>query len=111
MDFNSYQKKTAETAIYEPAIALMYLPLKLAGEAGEVAEKIGKTFRAQGLDAMWIENHDTLELAKELGDVLWYVARLADELGFSLNEVAEMNLRKLNDRKDRGVLEGNGDNR
>lgn len=108
--FFKYQNATRETAVY-PHVdtgdieALSYCALGLVGEAGEVANKIKKLLR----------DGDTPELRRaargELGDVLWYLARLADELGVSLSGVAEANLAKLHDRKARGVLGGSGDNR
>ena len=58
-----------------------------------------------------ITDDDRLEIKKELGDVVWYVALLAHSLGLSLNEVMELNVAKLADRKKRGVTKGSGDNR
>lgn len=101
MDFDQYQDKTGETAVYPEDSAVNYLALGLNGEAGEVAEKIKKSIR----------DDKELELEKELGDVLWYLARLADELGYDLSEVAETNLDKLLDRQERGKIHGDGDNR
>lgn len=103
-DFDAYQLKAKETAIYPQDRGLEYLALKLCGESGEVAEKIGKSIRDN-------TRLDDADLAKELGDVLWYVANLADYLGYDLSEIAERNLKKLADRKDRGVIGGSGDNR
>jgi NTP pyrophosphatase (non-canonical NTP hydrolase) len=88
----------------------IYLALKLAGEAGEAAEKCGKLVRDKdGL--MDIADADRRALALELGDVLWYVSVLAGELGFDLEDIADMNMAKIRDRKARGVLGGSGDNR
>lgn len=106
--FKEYQAFTQTTAIYPEAgsgqdIALAYVALGLAGEAGELANKVKKVVRDG--------EYDAVALAEELGDVLYYVARFAAELGTSLNLVARDNMAKLNSRKDRGVLGGNGDNR
>jgi len=104
LTMDEYQEEALTTAIYPEDQALAYLSLKLCGEAGEVAEKIGKSIR----DDKPLNDKD---LAKELGDVLWYIANLADYLGYELSEIAEMNLTKLKDRQNRGVLGGSGDNR
>ena len=110
MDFKEYQKEALKTAKYHnlkiPAIA--YCGLKLSGEAGEVSEKIGKVFRDKGGD---FDHSTELELAKELGDVLWYCAAVADLLGMELEWCAELNIKKLTDREARGVIHGSGDNR
>lgn len=104
--FADYQEATAETAIYPESQALEYLALGLASEAGEVAGKVKKLIRDGGDPSGVI-----LGVAGELGDVLWYLARLADEIGISLHSVAEGNLTKLRDRKNRGVIGGSGDSR
>ena len=104
MDFDEYQDATEETAIYPKDIGLIYTTLGLAGESGEIAEKL-KKFLREG-DDEYIE-----EMEDELGDVLWYLARVADELDLSLDDVAEKNLDKLLDRKERDVLTGQGDDR
>ena len=104
MDFDEYQDATEETAIYPEDIGLIYTTLGLAGESGEIAEKL-KKFLREG-DDEYIE-----EMEDELGDVLWYLARVADELDLSLDDVAEKNLDKLLDRKERNVLTGQGDDR
>jgi len=104
MDFDEYQDATEETAIYPEDIGLIYTTLGLAGESGEIAEKL-KKFLREG-DDEYIE-----EMEDELGDVLWYLARVADELDLSLDDVAEKNLDKLLDRKERDVLTGQGDDR
>jgi len=103
MDFSSYQKRAKSTAIYPEAYKLVYPALGLAGETGEVAEKVKKSIRDGNLD---VEG-----LKKELGDVLWYIAAIANDMGFDLSEIAQMNLDKLESRKNRGVLGGSGDNR
>lgn len=107
LTFNNYQKAAYQTAIYPRKGSNPYYPvLGLCGESGEVAEKMKKVMR----DDNEIITADKKELiCKELGDVLWYVAALATELNLSLEDVAQGNLDKLNDRKDRGVIQGSGD--
>jgi NTP pyrophosphatase (non-canonical NTP hydrolase) len=112
LSFTDYQLQTAETAIYPGAgtgniSALVYVALGL-GESGEVQGKVKKILRD---NAGVITDEARTEIAKELGDILWYVARAADEIGYSLEVVAQGNLDKLNSRKERGVLTGSGDNR
>ena len=99
---NTYQAKAKETAIFPPETALAYLTLGLVGEAGEIANKAKKVIR---------DGRSTDGLADELGDVLWYVAVLADHLGKDLGDLADENLAKLASRKERGALGGSGDNR
>ena len=109
MTFNEYQEQSRKTAIY-PARGLnfVYPTLGLVGEAGEVAEKMKKVLRDDGGK---ISDEKRGEIKKELGDVLWYIAQLATDLGFSLEEVAASNLEKLFSRMERNVLTGSGDNR
>lgn len=114
MYLDEYQDLTIATAVYPGSGtgergAVTYCALKLAGEAGEVAEKIGKyLFRGDSLP-----EGETIRsvMEKELGDVLWYVARLAAEMGLSLDDVAKVNISKLADRAARGTIKGSGDNR
>lgn len=87
---------------------LSYLTLGLNGEAGEVAEHIKKYLRDDGA-CMPAERED--QIVKELGDALWYLSMLADELGFKLEDVAQKNVDKLADRAERGVIGGSGDER
>jgi NTP pyrophosphatase (non-canonical NTP hydrolase) len=107
--FNNYQEQTAQTAKYPKEKALEYLSLGIASEAGEVAGKMKKWIRDG--DAKMTEEEWRNAMASEIGDVLWYAARLADELGLSLSQIAEDNMDKLLDRKARGVIGGSGDNR
>jgi NTP pyrophosphatase (non-canonical NTP hydrolase) len=109
MNFQEYQEKSRKTALYpNKDNNFIYPTLGLAGESGEVAEKIKKVIR----DKNGIIDDETREaIKKELGDVLWYVSQLATELGLSLDEVAGKNIEKLYDRMERGKLKGNGDNR
>ena len=106
--FNEYQEFTKQTAIYPQNRALEYLCLGLASEAGEVAGKLKKIIRDE--DGQ-VSSESNQKMAKEIGDVLWYCARLVDELGGSLSEVAEQNMDKLISRKNRDTLGGSGDNR
>ena len=111
LSFNEYQDLTASTAVYrnKKLGPIIYPSLKLPGEAGEVSEKIGKIIRDGDIDN--ITHEDRMEIAKEIGDVLWYCAALAEDLGFELGKIAQMNLDKLFDRAKRGVIGGSGDNR
>jgi len=106
MNFSEYQKRANATAIYDSKFSILYPTLGLAGEAGEVAEKVKKIIRD---NKSIIDEKESV--AKELGDVLWYVAAVARDIGYSLEVIAEMNIEKLESRRERGVLQGNGDNR
>ncbi len=109
MHFKEYQKHTADTAFY-PNVGsnYMYPALGLAGEAGEISNKVKKIERDFG----GIITDEVRDMVKgEIGDLLWYAAQLSSELGLDLEAIAEENLAKLQDRKDRGVLHGNGDSR
>lgn len=112
LSFTDYQLATGETAIYPGAgtgsiEAIAYTALGL-GETGEVQGKVKKILRDSG---GVISDEVRKEIGKELGDVTWYIARLADELDLSFEQIAQGNLDKLNSRKERGVLTGSGDNR
>lgn len=117
---DQYQKQCLKTAVYPESssgskVAITYCSLKLAGEAGEIAEKVGKYFyRGDRLPLNVGETHEDAVrsmLKKEIGDVLWYCAQLSAELGFSLSEVAGANIEKLSGRAERGTLKGSGDDR
>jgi NTP pyrophosphatase (non-canonical NTP hydrolase) len=109
MDFSEYQSLSRRTATYPRAGEdLTYPALGLCGEAGEVAEKVKKTIRDDG----GVLSDDRREaLARELGDVLWYLSQLATEADLDLETIAENNLEKLLSRQERGVLRGSGDDR
>jgi NTP pyrophosphatase (non-canonical NTP hydrolase) len=109
MEFNQYQEEARKTALYpNKGNNFIYPTLGLAGEAGEVAEKVKKIIRDDG---NVISEEKKAELAKELGDVLWYIANLAEELGLKFEDVARGNIEKLRSRLERGKVHGNGDNR
>jgi len=109
MTFDEYQAAARDTAQYpDMGRNLCYPTLGLAGEAGEVAEKIKKLMRDDG-GRLTDERREALR--KELGDVLWYVAALCSELGVSMGDVAEQNIAKLRDRRGRGAIRGDGDDR
>ena len=104
-----YEMKASQTAIFPKNQALEYLALGLTSEAGEVAGKVKKLIR-DGADR---EDYELkkIAIASEIGDVLWYCAMLATEVGVPLNEIMKDNLKKLHSRKERGTLHGSGDNR
>ena len=107
-DFNTYQRSATRTAIYPPEHKILYPALGLAREAGEVANKVKKVMRdgVENQPDNWKE-----QIASEIGDVLWYCAALATDLNVSLGMIASLNEKKLQDRYDRGKLNGSGDNR
>ena len=109
MGLDEYQKQAMSTAVY-PNIGSnpTYPTLGLCGESGELAEKMKKAIRDDG--GVITETRRT-EMIKELSDVLWYVAAMANELGMTLSGVAKINIDKLASRKQRDVLNGSGDNR
>lgn len=101
--FDLFQDECRKTAIYAKRDGVMYTALGLASEAGEYAGKVKKGIR----DGQF----DDQAAAAELGDVLWYVAMAAHELGYGLHEIANGVLAKLKDRANRDVIKGSGDNR
>ena len=105
--FDEYDAVVQETARYEgKGKNLVYEVMGLAGEVGELANKVKKILRGDStLEEM------RAALIAELGDVLWYVGAVAFELGISLGKVAWLNAEKLRDRIRRGVIKGNGDDR
>lgn len=113
LDFEIYQEGTGTTAIYPGAghgtmIALSYLTHGLTSEAGEVSGKVKKILRDS--DGFW-NGEQRAAILDEIGDVLWYCARIVDELDGNLKSVAVRNLLKLADRRERGTLQGSGDTR
>lgn len=109
MTADFYEMKAGQTAIFPKRQALEYLALGLTSEAGEVAGKVKKIIR----DGADIEDYELkkIAIAAEIGDVIWYCAMLAKEVGVPLNDIMKDNLKKLHGRKVRGTLHGSGDNR
>lgn len=113
MNFNEYQKQALTTAHTDPEYIETLMDktiwaMGIAGEAGEVVEKWKKIIAYHNGQ---ITSEDLQELKKELGDIIWYIAVFAHSLGISLDEVIQLNVEKLKDRKKRGVIKGKGDNR
>lgn len=109
MTLAEYQAAAKKTALY-PNMGnnLTYPTLGLAGEAGEVANKVKKIIRdANGV----LDDERRQAIAAEVGDVLWYVAQMATELGVTLDDVALHNIEKLAARYQQGKISGSGDNR
>ena len=103
MRLDDYQDSAANFCLPQSQ-NVTYLTLGLVGEAGEVAEKVKK----------WMRDGTELDedaLAREVGDVLWYISNLSLQIGFTLEEIAEINLKKLGSRKNRGKIGGSGDDR
>ena len=103
MDFETYKQWTRTTAVYPKEKEEEYLMIGLANEVGEVLGKYKKQVRGDG--------DKYKEIRSELGDVMWYIARLFDMYDMTMIEVLHENYLKLSDRKERGVLKGDGDNR
>ncbi|MFO0920820.1 MAG: nucleoside triphosphate pyrophosphohydrolase family protein [Candidatus Saccharimonadales bacterium] len=110
MTFDEYQKRALTTAIFnpDPIMDKTIFAMGISGEAGEFLEKWKKIVAYKEGQ---ITDEDKNELKKELGDVVWYVALMSHSLGLSFDDVMELNLSKLADRKRRGVQKGAGDNR
>jgi NTP pyrophosphatase (non-canonical NTP hydrolase) len=108
MDFNEYQEKAVETAVYGAGSRVIYPALGLANEAGEVLGKIKKVLRDN--DGVYTPSN-IAGIADELGDVLWYIAALSKDLKIPLDDIAKDNINKLIDRKNRNVIHGSGDKR
>ena len=104
MDLNHYQQEARKTAIYPEEYEITYPLLGLTGEVGEFANKYKKVLRDGAI-------FTRVDIASELGDILWYLSNLASDVGISLNAIAQQNVDKLRDRQKRGVLGGSGDTR
>ena len=109
MNLNDYQEMARSTAVYPREYGIIYPALGLAGEAGEAVEKVKKAVRKGG--AAYRKELDVPGLIKELGDVMWYIANMASDMGITLEAVAMVNIEKLADRAKRDVIKGEGDNR
>ena len=107
----TYQQLCTETQIYPREHAVFYPALGLAGEAGEVANKIKKIIRDQNANVKNLSSEVKDDIASELGDCLWYISALATDLGIGLDGVAIENVKKLQKRKEQGTIHGSGDKR
>lgn len=124
MTLNEYQQQ-AMTTCMESSNNFSYMMLNLVGEVGEFASKVAKAIRKNmayidyselelcNVDPETAEYAATLkaELKKEAGDILWQLSGLCQVMGWTLEEVAQMNLDKLASRQERGKIDGDGDNR
>lgn len=117
LTLNEYQKQ-AMTTCMPTSENFSYMFLNLVGEVGEFASKVAKhirkdkaTIHTSRLNLYDVSDEETKELKKEAGDVLWQLSGLCTVMGWNLDDVAQMNLDKLASRKDRNVIDGNGDNR
>ena len=110
MELNEYQKKALTTALYPEKYKIIYPAMGLGNETGEVMGKVKKWLR--GDDGEGAVSDERKEMLKgELGDVLWYLSILAHDLDLSLDDIAKANIDKLQSRKERNVLKGDGDTR
>lgn len=105
MDFKEYQERAKDTAIYKDKI--IYPALELSSEAGEVCGKVKNWLRGDYKSDVVFK----LDIIKEIGDCLWDLAMIANDLDICLNGAAEYNLAKLQLRKEKGLIQGSGDNR
>ena len=113
MDFNSYQKEAGVTDIGVPDSnrlnpKWLYYAMGVTGEAGEMLEKVKKCFRDH---EGYITNRVVEGILLEMGDVMWYMARLCSQFGVDFEDVPALNIKKLRDRMERSQLHGSGDNR
>ena len=106
--FDDYQRYTKRHAQYPADIGLFYTALGLAGEAGEVANKIKKVYRD---DDTILTDERRLQIFREMGGALWYLSAMATELGVRLSDIARLNLEELDSRLARGTVKGDGDTR
>ena len=104
--FKEYQTEARKTAWYDPALKITYTTMGLVGEAGELANKVKKILRGDTNRQELIDG-----IRGEMGDVLWYLSALADDIGVDLSEIADENIQKLRSRQQRDKIKGGGDNR
>ena len=107
MDLDEYQSVSQATTVYPQESKIVYPALGLAGEAGEVANKAKKILRGD----YELTEEVRVAIADELGDALWYLAAVAGDIGYTLNDIAQRNINKLSDRRRRGVIRGTVDTR
>ncbi len=107
MDFKDYQKKARMTALYPDKYRVFYPVMGMGGEVGEFMNKVGKSMRGD----RDIESLNKEEIAKELGDVLWFLSQTCTDFGLDLDRIAIQNIEKLSSRAARGKIMGDGDNR
>ena len=111
LTLDAYQSSAMKTAVYPREHTGVYPALGLAGEAGELCNKVKKILRGDDNGDPACQMGLERDIIAELGDVLWYVAALAHDLGYSLSDVAVMNLQKLEKRAASGTIKGSGDQR
>ncbi len=113
MTADEYQKQAIATAYTDPQYVdtLMEKTIWAMGVAGEAGEVVEKWKKIVAYKEGKVSQEDGDELAKELGDVVWYIAVMADSLGLRLEDIMLRNLEKLASRQNRGVIKGQGDNR
>jgi NTP pyrophosphatase (non-canonical NTP hydrolase) len=122
MTFNDYQIEAMKNKVYGYGSKVTYPVLGLTSEAGEVSGKLKKVMRDMNGDLDSLvevkQNDGTVKevparllIADEIGDVLWYAAAIAEDLGYTFQEIAEMNITKLTGRRERGTIQGSGDHR
>lgn len=104
MTLNEYQKEAKKTVVYPSQYGFEYTAVSMAGEVGEYCNKVKKVMRGD-------KQIDTESMAHELGDILWYVSQAARECGYELEEIAQVNLAKLQKRYLNETIRGDGDSR
>lgn len=112
LTFDEYTKRALATAQFDPSLGLIYPALGIAGESGEFVDKIKKEVRNNGRRfGSEMPEESRVALAKELGDILWYINQASQQLGYSLKQIASINIEKLEDRVKRNAVKSEGDNR